>query len=139
MDANEENLFKQEGYELMAAAFAVYQELGAGFLEEVYQEAMEIELTTRGIPFVSRPRLQIEFKGRVLHSYYAADLLVHSASVVELKAVRALAPEHEAQLLNEMKAIRARVGYLMNFGAPSRLQWYRRVNSLNPLASISVP
>src|SRR5688572_30959828 len=103
MDANEENLFKAEGYELMAAAFEVYNELGPGFLEEVYQEAMELELGARQIPFDSKPRLQIQFKGRPLRKFYDADLLVCSAIMVELKAVRTFTPEHEAQLLNELK------------------------------------
>jgi len=133
MDANEEHLFKAEGYELMAAAFEVYNDLGPGFLEEVYQEAMELELGTRRIPFESKPRLQIHFKGQLLKKYYEADLLVRSAIIVELKAVRASTPEHEAQLLNELKATRLRVGYLINFGASPRLQWLRRVDSLNPI------
>src|SRR4051812_3296585 len=129
MDTNEDNLFKVEGYELMAAAFEVYNELGPGFLEEVYQEALELELNAREIPFLTKPRIQIHFKGQLLRKYYDADLLIHSAIVVELKAVRTLAPEHEAQLLNELKATRLRVGYLINFGASPRLQWYRRVDS----------
>jgi GxxExxY protein len=131
MDANEENLFKAEGYELMAAAFEVYNELGPGFLEDVYQEALELELGARQIPFISKPRLQIKYKGHSLRKYYDADLLVYSAIIVELKAIRAVAPEHEAQLINEVKAARLRVAYLINFGAAPRLQWYRRVDSLN--------
>ena len=135
MDANpsEENLSKSEDYELMGAAFEVYNELGSGYLEEVYQEAMEIELASRKIPFLSKPRLQIQFKGQPLRKYYDADLLVYSTIMVELKAVRALAPEHEAQLLNELKAARLRVGYLINFGASPKLQWHRRVDSSNPI------
>jgi GxxExxY protein len=134
MDANEENLFKDEGCKLMAAAFEIYSELGPGFLEEVYQEAMELELTARKIPFLPKPRLQIKYKGQLLQKYYEADLLVHAGIIVELKTVRVLAPEHEAQLLNELKATRLRVGYLINFGAVPRLQWYRRVDSSNPLS-----
>lgn len=133
MDANEEQLFKAEGYELMAAAFEVYNELGPGFLEEVYQEAMQLELTSRKVPFQPKPRIQIRFKGQLLQKYYDADLLVHSAIIVELKAVRATTPEHEAQLINELKATRLRVGYLINFGASPRLQWFRRVDSSNPI------
>ena len=137
MDANEDNLFKAEGYELMAAAFEVYNDLGPGFLEEVYHEALQIEMSARKIPFISKPRLQIRFEGQLLQKYYDADFVVHHGIVVELKAVRAVAPEHEAQLLNEMKAARFRVGYLINFGAPARLQWFRRVNST--FSDISVP
>ena len=127
MDGNEEELLKEEGYALMGAAFEVYNHLGAGFLEEVYQEAFELELAARQIPFVSKPRLQVVFKEQLLKKHYEADLLVHSEIVVELKAVRAIAPEHEAQLLNELKATRKRVGYLVNFGSAPRLQWSRRV------------
>jgi GxxExxY protein len=136
MDANEDNLFKAEGYALMAAAFEVHCELGPGFLEEVYQEALEMELAARNIPFASRPPLQIHFKGQLLRKHYEADLLVHSAIIVELKAVRTLAPEHEAQLLNELKITRLRVGYLINFGAAPRLEWRRRVVSTNPVVSV---
>lgn len=134
MIANEENLFKAEGYDFMSAAFEVYNELGPGFLEEVYQEALMIEFDARKIPFVSKPRLRIHFKGQLLHKYYDADFLVHSGIVIELKALRTLLPEHEAQLLNEMKAAGLRVGYLVNFGSSPRLQWYRRVNSAIPIS-----
>ncbi len=127
MEGNEEELLKDEGYALMGAAFEVYNHLGPGFLEEVYQEAIELELTARGISFVSKPKLSVVFKEQLLKKHYEADLLVHSEIVVELKAVRAIAPEHEAQLLNELKATRKRVGYLINFGATPRLQWSRRV------------
>jgi GxxExxY protein len=127
MEGNEEELLKDEGYALMGAAFEVYNHLGPGFLEEVYQEALELELAARQIPFVSKPRLQVVFKEQLLKKHYEADLLVHSEIVIELKAVCAIAPEHEAQLLNELKATRKRVGYLINFGAAPRLQWSRRV------------
>ena len=120
-------LFETEGYALMGAAFEVYNQLGAGFLEEVYQEAMELELAARQIPFISKPRLQVVFKEQFLKKHYEADLLVHAEIIVELKAARSIASEHEAQLINELKATRKRVGYLINFGAAPRLQWSRRV------------
>jgi len=127
MKGNGEELFEEEGYALMGAAFEVYNHLGHGFLEEVYQEALELELAVRAIPFVSKPRLHVYFKDRLLIKHYEADLLVHSGIVVEIKAARAIAPEHEALLINELKATRKRVGYLVNFGAAPRLQWSRRV------------
>jgi GxxExxY protein len=132
MDGNDENLFKNEGYELMGAAFEVYNELGSGYAEEVYQEAMELELSARRIPFVSKPRLPIHFKGQALRSHHEADLLVHSTLLVELKAKRVLAPEDDAQLLSTLKAARLRVGYLLNFGAVPKLQWHRRVDYALP-------
>ncbi|MBI2510473.1 MAG: GxxExxY protein [Opitutae bacterium] len=125
MSAN--GLFQQEGYDFMAAAFAVYNEMGNGFLEEVYHESVEFELIDRGIPFVSRPTLPIFYKGRPLQKRYQADLIIVGEIVVELKAVRALAPEHDAQLLNYLKATRKKVGYLVNFGAFPKLEWKRMV------------
>ena len=120
-------MLEQEGYDLMAAAFEVYNELGHGFLEEVYQEALERELVTRSIPFAAQPPVQINYKGKVLNKSYKPDLVAHDAMIVELKAVKALAPEHEAQLLNYLKATGKPVGYLINFGCPSKLEWKRMI------------
>jgi GxxExxY protein len=117
--------FQQEGYDFMGAAFEVYNELGNGFLEDVYQESLELELTDRGIPFTSHPKLVLHYKGRALRKHYEADLLVIGGIIVELKAVRMILPEHEAQLLNYLKAAQKKVGYLVNFGAFPRLEWKR--------------
>lgn len=127
MNGNGEEYLATEGYALMGAAFEVYNTLGPGFIEDVYQEALQIELDERGIPFVSKPKLRVSYKNRFLAKYYEGDLLVFAEILVELKAVRALAPEHEAQLLNELKAISKRIGYLINFGSAPRLQWSRRI------------
>jgi len=128
MDTNlDGGLWQQEGYDFMAACFEVHKELGHGFLEEVYQESLELELVDRGIPFVSQPKLSLFYKGKPLRKSYEADLIVVGEIVVELKAIKTLAPEHEAQLINYLKATRKRVGYLVNFGAHPRLEWKRRV------------
>jgi GxxExxY protein len=116
-----------EGYAVIRACFEVHNQLGAGFLEEIYQEALEIELATRGIPFVAQPKLPVLYKGRPLRKHYEADLLAFGKILVELKAVRALLPEHEAQLLNYLKATGHRTGYLVNFGAIPKLDWRRRL------------
>ena len=120
-------LFQQEGYDFMGAAFEVYNEMGNGFLEEVYQECMENELTLRNIPFVSKSRLPIFYKGRPLKRYYEADLIIIGEIVVEPKSVKALLAEHDAQLINYLRATRKRVGYLVNFGTFPRLEWKRLV------------
>mgnify|MGYP001550242633 CR=1 FL=1 len=120
-------LYQQEGYEFMAAAFEVCNEMGSGFLEEGYHERLELELSQRGIPFVSKPKLPNIYKGKSLKRQYEADLIVIGEIGVELKAVKALAPEHEAQLINYLKATRKRVGYLVNFGSFPRLEWKRFV------------
>lgn len=112
----------------MAACFEVHNTMGAGFLEEVYQESLEMELTDRGIPFISKPRLQLYYKNRPLKKYYEADLIIIGEILVELKAVKKLLPEHDAQLINYLKATRKRVGYLVNFCSFPRLEWKRLVN-----------
>ena len=116
-----------DGYALIGACFEVYNEMGNGYLEDVYQESLEMELTDRGIAYVAQPKLTISYKGRPLRKKYEADLLVFDKIIVELKAVKALLPDHEAQLLNYLKATGRRVGYLVNFGAFPKLDWRRRV------------
>jgi GxxExxY protein len=120
----DDGYLQQEGYDFLNACFAVHNEMGAGFLEEVYQESLEMELTDRGISFISQPKLQLYYKGRPLKKHYEADLIVIGEILVELKAVKTLLPEHEAQLINYLKATRKRVGYLVNFATP-RAQWKR--------------
>ena len=127
MGTNTEGLFQQEGYDFMAICFEVYRELGHGFLEEVYQESLEMELTERGIPFTAQPKLQLFYKGKPLKKTYEADLIVIGEIIVELKAVKAIVPEHDAQLINYLRATKKRVGYLVNFGAHPLLEWRRRV------------
>lgn len=127
MNTEASQLYQQEGYDFMAAAFEVYNQMGSGFLEEVYQECLELELTARGIPFTSQPRLTLHYKEKALRKQYTADLIVIEEIVVEIKATRSLAPEHDAQLINYLKATRKRVGYLVNFGAFPRLEWKRLV------------
>ena len=117
----------KDGYALIGACFEVYNEMGNGFLEEVYQESLELELTERGIPFVAQPKLPVFYKGHQLRKRYEADLLVLDRIIVELKAVRTLLPEHEGQLLNYLKATGRQIGYLVNFGAHPKLDWRRRI------------
>lgn len=120
-------LYQQEGYDFMAAVFDVHNEMGHGFLEEVYHESLELELTQRGIAYVSKPKLALFYKGQLLKKQYEADLIVIGEIVVELKAVKALLPEHEAQLINYLRATGKRVGYLVNFGSFPKLEWKRFV------------
>ncbi len=118
-------MFKQEGYDLMGAAFEVYNVLGYGMAEEIYQQSLEIELNLRKIPFLSKAIVDVYFKEQKLSTKYQPDLLVFSEIVVELKAVKALASEHESQLFNYMRISKKRVGYLINFGSASQLEWKR--------------
>jgi GxxExxY protein len=122
-------MFKQEGYELMGAAFEVYNQLGYGMAEEVYQQSLEIELGLRDIPFQPKQELTVFYKNRPLEKRYKPDLVVFDSLVVELKAVAELVPEHEAQLFNYMRIARRPVGYLLNFGRKADLQWKRFILS----------
>ena len=118
-------MLKQEGYDLMAAAFEVYNVLGYGMAEEIYQQSLEIELGIRNIPFQSKAKIAVAFKGNALCTKYEPDLLVLGALVVELKAVKSLIPEHEAQLFNYLRITGLQVGYLINFGSRDELEWKR--------------
>ncbi len=120
-------MYENEGYRFMGAAFEVYNQLGYGMAEEVYQQCLEIELKLRGIPFVTKHELTLAYKGRQIAKRYVPDLMVDGAVVVELKATKDLIPDHEAQLFNYMRIARQPVGYLLNFGFKDELQWNRFV------------
>ena len=131
-------IYKDEGYKLMGAAFEVYNELGFGLAEEIYQESLEIELESRGIPFRSKQELKCFYKGRELKKRYVPDLIVFECLVTELKSVSQLVPEHEAQLINYMRITKQPVGYLINFGHKDTLEWKRFILSeLIPIEKIS--
>ena len=122
-----ELLYEEEAYAIVGAAMEVRNQLGFGFLEPVYQEAMEIELRSRAISFIAQSKLQITCKGQLLKKEYIADLVVLDSVIVELKALDQLAPHDEAQLLNYLKATGKKVGSLINFGSHHKLEWVRRV------------
>ena len=125
----EELILKGEVYRVVGAAIEVYNNLGPGFLEAVYQEAMELELTERGIPYCAKKPLQIRYKRWVLSKTYEPDIECFGSLVVELKAIDSLTTVDEAQLLNYLRATLHEVGLLLNFGASQRLQWKRMVRS----------
>jgi GxxExxY protein len=120
---------EDEGYALMGAAFEVYNQLGYGMSEEVYQQCLEIELELRGIPFLTKHELRLGYKGRGLEKRYVPDRFVAGALVVELKSHKELTADHEAQLFNYMRIARQPVGYLLNFGFKGELQWKRFILS----------
>jgi GxxExxY protein len=101
--------------QLIGAAFEVHNVLGYGFLERVYQRAMQVELESRGLKVELEPRINVDFKG-VIVGDYAADLLVAEKIIVELKTDAAYQSIHEAQLLNELRGTKVRIGFLINFG-----------------------
>ncbi|MBI5774893.1 MAG: GxxExxY protein [Verrucomicrobia bacterium] len=101
--------------QLIGAAFEVHNVLGYGFLERVYQRAMQVELEARGVKVELEPKIKVQFKG-VIVGDYAADLLVEEKIIVELKTDPIYQAVHEAQLLNELRGTGIKVGYLINFG-----------------------
>ena len=132
MPTNPDQPFAQLGYDIIGAAMAVYNELGGGLSEEIYQESFEIELAERGFNFVPQPELLVLFKGRLLNKRLRADLMIEPEVVVELKAVSALCEEHRAQLLNYLRVTQKQVGYLINFAAFPNIEWQRLVNTRLP-------
>ena len=109
-------LFKDEAYAVQGAVFAVYRELGCGFLEAVYQECLERELISLGIPFKSQKELRLSYKGEVLNLTYKPDLVCYGNNIVELKAVKVIEDIHRTQVFNYLKATGLRLGLLVNFG-----------------------
>ena len=120
-------MLKDEVYAIVGAAIEVHRELGHGFLEAIYQEALEIELTNRDIPFLSQQTLPLHYKGQRLKKKYVADLICFEKIIVELKALNQLSGKEESQILNYLKATGLQVGLLINFGSTGRLEWKRFV------------
>ena len=110
------NTYDQELYAIIGAAMEVQNEMGEGFLELVYHDALNVELGLRSIPFETEKPIAITYKGQPLDRSYKADLVCYGNIVVELKSVEVLKAEHTAQLLNYLKATGMPMGVLINFG-----------------------
>lgn len=113
-------------YAIIGAAMEVHRQLGAGFLEAVYQEALAFELGQRGVPFNREVELPIHYKGMKLQTHYRADFVCFEEVVVELKALHTIGTIEQAQLINYLKATNSGVGLLLNFGKTS-LEYKRYV------------
>lgn len=112
-------VFENETYTIIGAAQEVHKEMGSGFLEAVYQEALSLEFKKRKIPFNKEKELQIRYKGAILTKTYSADFICFDKIIIELKAVSKLTTEHESQVLNYLKATGLKLGLLINFGEAS--------------------
>lgn len=110
-------LYREEVFQIQGAIFEVSREMGTGFLEAVYQECLAVEFASRGIPFSALAPLGLSYKGIPLRQTYQPDFVCFDRIIVELKAVRELAPEHRAQVINYLKATGLRLALLVNFGA----------------------
>ena len=120
-------IHKEESYKIVGAAFKVYNTLGAGFLEAVYQEALEIEFKRQGIPYEREKELKIQYDGIELKQTYKADFVCFGRIIVELKAVSGLDDTHRSQVHNYLHATGFKLGLLLNFGYAEELQHERIV------------
>jgi GxxExxY protein len=119
---HEKIIYRAESYAIQGAVFEVYREMGCGFLEAVYQECFAKELSKRDIPFVSQKELRLFYKGDQLDQTYKPDFICFEKIILELKAVKDIAPEHKAQVFNYLKATGLRLGLVVNFGHYPRAQ-----------------
>lgn len=126
------NLYDDLTQSIIGCAFEVINELGSGFLESVYENAMVLALSEAGLPVQSQVPIPVTFRGKRVGDIHA-DLLVDGKVIVELKAVRAIIPEHQAQTINYLNATGIEVGLLINFGNP-RLELKRFTRSRRPLS-----
>ena len=114
------NLFyRDESYKIRGALFAVHNELGCGFLERVYQDALEVELRLRNIPYEREKTIQVVYKGEPLGEPYRADFVCYGKVIIELKSVSEILDVHRAQIINYLKATKMKLGFLVNFGEES--------------------
>ena len=116
-----------ESYSITGAAMQVYNTLGAGFLEAVYQEALAIELTKRGIPYEREKDLKIYYDGQELKQTYRADFVCYDNIIVEIKAVASLNDSHRSQVFNYLKATGFKLGLLFNFGHCGGLEFEHKL------------
>ena len=115
-------ILEKETYAIRGAVFEVYKEMGCGFLEAVYQECLEKELSNQDIPFVAQQELHLIYKGEPLNQTYKPDLICYEQIIVELKAAKEVSPEHKAQIINYLKATSLKLGLLINFGSHPKVE-----------------
>ena len=120
-----EIIYKEESYKIIGACMEVHNELGQGFHEVVYQEALKNEFVMQKLPYEKEKRLNLFYKGKLLNKYYDADFVCFDKVILEIKAVSELIPEHIAQVINYLKTTNFRFGILVNFGEESLT--YKRI------------
>ncbi len=109
-------LYSDKSYQIRGAFFEVYREMGCGFLEAVYQECLALEFTRRNILFKAQYGLTLQYKGDTLVQVYRPDFICYDLVIVEIKAVKELASEHQAQVHNYLRVTGLKLGLLVNFG-----------------------
>jgi GxxExxY protein len=121
-------LFEQEGYQIIKAFYNVHNNLGPGFLEAVYQEGLEIEFKKLGIPYKREIKINIWYEDVKLQKYYKADFICYDQIIIEIKSLAYLAEAHFRQTINELKATKYPLAYLVSFGGP-KVKFKRIINT----------
>jgi len=124
-------IYEQETYKILGACFEVYKQKGCGFTEAVYQECLAIEFELQKIPFVSQPKLQLEYKGRILEQFFIPDFICFDKIIVEIKALSDLIEINKSQALNYLNATNFELALLVNFGHYPKLEHKRIANTKN--------
>jgi GxxExxY protein len=123
-----ELLYKNESFKIIGACFEVYNQLGSGFLESVYQQCLLDEFQTQGINCTAQQRIHITYKGKQIQQFFDADFICFDKITLEIKAVKNLLDEHRAQTINYLKATNLELALLVNFGHHPKLQYERFLN-----------
>ena len=130
MESDNKILYKEESFKIIGACMKVHRSLGAGFLEAVYEEALEKEFLIQNIPFKRQLKLELYYENVKLNKYYRADFLCYDSIVLEIKAVNHIPDTFYAQLKNYLRCSNMELGVLINFGTPS-LTYKRIINLKN--------
>lgn len=120
-------VYADESYKIIGACFNVYNQMGSGFVEPVYQECLGIEFEFQVIPFSAQKKLQLKYRDRILERVFMPDFICFDKIIVEIKAVSEIVDEHRSQILNYLHATGFRLGLLVNFGQHSKLEYERFV------------
>jgi GxxExxY protein len=125
----EELIYEKESYKIRGAVFEVYRQIGCGFLESVYQDCLSREFRYQKVPFDSQKILRLYYRGELIEPVFVADFVCFDKIIVELKAISAITPIHEAQVMNYLKMTGMQLGLLVNFGSHPKATVKRIVNT----------
>lgn len=128
MDSNNKILYKEESFKIIGACMKVHRSLGAGFLEAVYEEALEKEFQVQEIPFKKQVKLELYYDNQKLNKHYRADFICYDSIILEIKAVQQIPIVFYAQLKNYLRCTKMELGMLVNFGTTSLI--YKRIINL---------
>ena len=125
-----ELVYKEESYKIIGACFKVYKQKGCGFSEAVYQECLAIEFGLQKIPFVEQPKIQLDYKGKILNQYFQPDYICYNKIIVEIKSLPLIIEINKSQTLNYLNATNFDLALLVNFGHFPKIEYKRIANNL---------